>query len=96
MEKFWQEPLERKDAIPGDIIWIKPDLIALTDLNFRRWIPFESEVGVKRLANPDKIVVVVDHHTECGRKDPGAEHVKYLREWIEKFGVSHFYDLGRE
>lgn len=94
-EKILVRVSGEKAVSPGDVIWIKPDLVALTDLNFRKWIPFETEIGVRKLANPDRIVVVVDHCPELTKMPAGTEDVKYIREWVKKYDVSHFYDIGR-
>lgn len=94
-EKLLARASSMKHITPGEIIWVKPDLIGVTDLNWRLRMPFLEEVGLKKVPKPEKIVAVVDHHTEQLSLPEGAEHIKAFGDWAEKNGVVHFYGTGR-
>lgn len=94
-EKILARASGNKDVRPGEILWVKPDVIATTDLNWCQRERFLEKVGLEKTLKPEKIVAVVDHHTEQLSQPEGAEHLRCFREWAQKNGVTHFYDSGR-
>jgi 3-isopropylmalate/(R)-2-methylmalate dehydratase large subunit len=94
-EKILARTSGKRDVRPGEIVWVKPDVIATTDLNWCQREKFLEKVGLQKVPKPEKIVAVVDHHIEQLSQPEGAEHLRCFREWSRKNQVTHFYDSGR-
>jgi len=95
VEKILMRASGKTDVSPGEIIWVKPDLIAVTDLNWKQRESFQEKVGLEKIPKPEKIVAVVDHHTEQLSTPEGAEHLSRFRQWAKVNEGIHFYDSGR-
>ena len=94
-EKILARTSGTKTFRAGDIVWIRPDLIAITDFN-TRGIPEQlRQVGLQKLPKPEKLVVVVDHAPEQALGPENSEMEKAMRDWMKKDNVANFYDTGR-
>jgi 3-isopropylmalate/(R)-2-methylmalate dehydratase large subunit len=84
-----------KDAVaPGELIEARLDLVLGNDITAPIAIKEFRELGIKKVFNKEKIVLVADHFTP--NKDiQSAEQVKILRDFANEFGIVHFYDTGR-
>jgi 3-isopropylmalate/(R)-2-methylmalate dehydratase large subunit len=84
-----------KEAVaPGDLIEAKLDLVLGNDITAPIAIKEFRELGIKKVFDKEKIVLVADHFTP--NKDiQSAEQVKLLRDFAREFGIIHFYDTGR-
>jgi 3-isopropylmalate/(R)-2-methylmalate dehydratase large subunit len=94
-EKILSRTSSTKAFKTGDIIWVRPDLIACTDFNTRGKPEQLRQVGLQRLPKPEKLVVVVDHAPEQALAPENSEMEKTMRDWVKKEKVSNFYDTGR-
>lgn len=94
-EKILVRASGKTDIAPGEILWVKPDVIAVTDLNWKQRESFQKKVGLEKIPKPEKIVAVVDHHTEQLSSPEGAEHIRCFRQWAKANEGIHFYDSGR-
>ncbi len=52
-----------------------------------------NEIGVKKVWNPDKIVVVLDHRTPANTSKTAENH-KIIRGFVRKQGITNFFDIG--
>ena len=52
-----------------------------------------NEIGVKKVCNPDKIVVVLDHRTPANTSKTAENH-KIIREFIKEQNITNFFDIG--
>jgi 3-isopropylmalate/(R)-2-methylmalate dehydratase large subunit len=52
-----------------------------------------NETGVKKVCNPDKIVVVLDHRTPANTSKTAENH-KIIREFIKEQNITNFFDIG--
>lgn len=52
-----------------------------------------NEIGVKKVWNPDKIVVVLDHRTPANTSKTAENH-KIIREFIKEQNITNFFDIG--
>ncbi len=52
------------------------------------------EIGVDRVWDPSKIVIVFDHRVPAESEKTAATH-KAVREFVAAQGIEHFYDVGR-
>jgi 3-isopropylmalate/(R)-2-methylmalate dehydratase large subunit len=94
-EKILARCSGKKEVSPGEIVWVTPDLIACTDLDWRLGVDFFEQVGVQKVMKPEKVLAVIDHRTGQMISPEGAESNKGFREWAKKNGVTNFYDIGR-
>ena len=94
-EKILARASGKKTCKTGDILWIRPDLIACTDFNTRDKIMQLRQVGLQKLLKPEKLVVVVDHAPEQALGPECSEMERAMRDWMEKGNIVNFYDTGR-
>jgi 3-isopropylmalate/(R)-2-methylmalate dehydratase large subunit len=78
----------------GEVIYPEPDVVTVHDyyvVNFDRAL---QDLGVDRLYAPDKVVICVDHEP-MAVSVVGAQRQKDIRAIVTKYGIKHFYDVGR-
>jgi 3-isopropylmalate/(R)-2-methylmalate dehydratase large subunit len=74
---------------PGDIVVCELDKIVQIDLTFAATAPMP-----KRIADPHKIVVILDHAVPAPTIADAEGH-SIARQFVKQFGVEKFYDVGR-
>jgi 3-isopropylmalate/(R)-2-methylmalate dehydratase large subunit len=52
------------------------------------------EIGVKRVWDPDRIVIILDHRVPAESEKTATTH-KAIREFVAAQGIRNFYDVGR-
>jgi 3-isopropylmalate/(R)-2-methylmalate dehydratase large subunit len=52
------------------------------------------EIGVPRVWDPEKIVIILDHRVPAESERTATTH-KAIREFVAAQGIRHFYDVGR-
>jgi 3-isopropylmalate/(R)-2-methylmalate dehydratase large subunit len=91
VEKILGRASGGKSVSPGDIVVVDIDLAVLIDTDF-----FPSYWrNVRKIANPDKIVVVFDHRVPAPDLDSAKAHL-VGRNFVKRFGIERFYDVGRD
>jgi homoaconitate hydratase family protein len=80
-----------KTVIPGDIVVVEPDFCLSHENSSAITKTFES-IGVDKVWNPDKIVVVFDHTVPSSTEDY-ANAQKVARNFMKAQGIHNFYDL---
>lgn len=92
-EKILASHAGRKEVSPGEFIEADVDLVFVNDITGPLAIEELEKTGIKRVFNPEKIVLIPDHFTPC--KDiKSAENVKILRDFAHCYGVV-FYEIGK-
>jgi len=81
-----------KDVIPGEIVDVEPD-VAMSHDNTAAISKTFYEIGVDRVYDPDKHVIVLDHCTPAANVKFAQNH-KEIREFVEKQGIKNFYDIN--
>jgi 3-isopropylmalate/(R)-2-methylmalate dehydratase large subunit len=93
-EKILAAHAGKDTVVPGELIEAKLDLVLGNDITAPIAIKEFRELGIKKVFDKEKIVLVADHFTP--NKDiQSAEQVKLLRDFAREFGIIHFYDTGR-
>jgi 3-isopropylmalate/(R)-2-methylmalate dehydratase large subunit len=88
-EKILAAHCDKKNLSPGDFINVRPDLILSNDITAPIAIKEFRKLGVKKVFDPKKIVMVPDHFIP--NKDiASAEQAKMLREFAQEQGVIYF------
>ncbi|MGB3287824.1 MAG: aconitase/3-isopropylmalate dehydratase large subunit family protein [Burkholderiaceae bacterium] len=75
----------------GEIIWAKPDLITIPEVSFPAYVKRLRDIGIRKFAHPERIVVVIDHEVPA-HSQAGAERNRLTRELAASTHIGHFYD----
>ncbi|RKY53110.1 MAG: 3-isopropylmalate dehydratase large subunit, partial [Candidatus Neomarinimicrobiota bacterium] len=79
---------------PGEIVNADIDIIMCHDVTTTPAIELLEKYGIKRVFDPDRIVIMPDHFVP--NKDiKAAEMVKRIREWAKEQNIKNFYEIGR-
>ena len=91
-EKILAVHAGKKEVAPGEFINCQVDMVLSNDITAPIAIREFKRLGVKKVFDPSKIVMVADHFVP--NKDiPSAEQAKQMREFCAEQGIK-FYDVG--
>lgn len=90
-EKILARKSGRDRVGPGDLVTVDVDTVILFDNNF---MPNNWREIVK-LADPQRVVVVFDHRVPAPTQQAAAAQ-RTGREFVRRFGIKRFHDVGRE
>lgn len=92
---FAEKILAKKSGLsavkPGDVVTVEPDR-ALSHDNAAAIIKLFKSIGVEKVWNPKKIVIVLDHAVPAPT-DKHANNHKEIREFVKEQGIEYFYDV---
>ena len=78
---------------PGQLIECDLDLVLANDVTGPIAIKEFRKLGIDRVFDPEKIVLVPDHYVP--NKDiKSAEQAKAVRDFAREQGISHYYEVG--
>lgn len=77
---------------PTEIVDVSPDVVMSHDNTGDIASTFES-IGVKRVLQPSKIVIPLDHCVPAATESYALNH-KQIREFVSKQQIQHFYDIN--
>jgi homoaconitate hydratase family protein len=92
-EKILARACGRKSVSPDQIVVASVDL-ALSHENADLVRKSFREIGVSRVWDPERIVIVLDHRIPAESEKTATTH-KAIREFVTEQGIRHFYDVGR-
>ena len=93
VEKILAAHTDKKELSPGEFINVRVDLILANDITAPIAIREFQRIGVDRVFDPKKVVMVPDHFVP--NKDiASAEQAKLMREFCYEQGVIYF-EVGR-
>ncbi len=93
-EKIYAAHSKEKNVRSGDIAIIVPDVVLLNDTSGTITTAQLKLMGIKKIANPDQVVIVTDHFYPP--KDiTSANSVSMLNNLSRDMGIKHLYDSGR-
>ena len=78
---------------PGEFVTAKVDLVMANDAVFPGAVKALEEAGLKRVFDPAKIVVVIDHWVPANTALIAEMH-RGMRVQAKELGLPHFYDAG--
>ena len=90
-EKIIARGAGRATVTPGEIVWVTPDLVTTPEVSFPAYMRTINAAGVTRLANPERVVIAIDHEVPP-QTLKGAERNKLVRTLAAELGVGHFYE----
>lgn len=76
----------------GQIVTSRPDYVLSHDNSAAISGHFEK-LGVDKVKHPDRIAIILDHIVPAASETYAKNHQK-IRRFVEKQGISHFYDVG--
>ena len=92
-EKILAAHTDRKNIVPGEFVNVRADMVLANDITAPIAIKEFRRIGVKKVFDPKKIVMVADHFVP--NKDIiSAEQTKFMREFAREYGVI-YYDVGQ-
>lgn len=92
-EKILAAHAGRAKVTPGELINVRVDLVLSNDITAPIAIREFQRIGIERVFDPQKVVMVPDHFTP--NKDiPSAEQAKLVREFALEQGLVYF-EVGR-
>ena len=92
-EKIVLDHADVDDVAPGDVVMLRCDLVLTNDISGPMAIQTLERMGVERVFDPAKVVVVPDHFVPA--KDVRSAGLqKRLKDWCDAQGVV-LYDQGR-
>ncbi|MDR3052513.1 MAG: 3-isopropylmalate dehydratase large subunit [Coriobacteriales bacterium] len=81
------------EVIPGQLIECDLDLVLANDVTAPIAIREFGRIGVPRVFDPTKVVLVPDHYVP--NKDiKSAEQAKIVRDFAHEQGITHYYEVG--
>jgi 3-isopropylmalate/(R)-2-methylmalate dehydratase large subunit len=85
----------RRDHVePGELLDVSVDLVLANDITAPIAIKEFAKLGVNRVFDPTRIVLVPDHFTP--NKDiQSAEQCRVLRDFARKYGIVNYFEVGR-
>ncbi|MEX0568039.1 MAG: 3-isopropylmalate dehydratase large subunit, partial [Candidatus Njordarchaeota archaeon] len=82
-----------KDVVrPGEFIIANVDL-AMSHENADMVLKSFKKLGIEKVWNPEKIVIIFDHRIPAETVTTASTH-KRLREFVKAQGIKHFHDIG--
>jgi 3-isopropylmalate/(R)-2-methylmalate dehydratase large subunit len=92
-EKILARASGRERVFPDQIVVARVDL-AMSHENADLVRKSFLEIGVTRVWDPSKIVIIFDHRIPAESEKTATTH-KAVREFVAAQGIEHFYDVGR-
>jgi 3-isopropylmalate/(R)-2-methylmalate dehydratase large subunit len=78
----------------GEIVSPEPDLITTHDWYVVNFADVLDKLGVQKLYAPEKLLISTDHEP-VATTPLAAMRQRRVREIVRKYGIKHFYDVGR-
>jgi 3-isopropylmalate/(R)-2-methylmalate dehydratase large subunit len=92
-EKILARASGREKVAPDEVVVAAVDL-AMSHENADLVRKSFREIGVARVWDPKKIVIILDHRVPAESEKTATTH-KAIREFVKEQGIENFYDVGR-
>lgn len=92
-EKILARASGKEFVKPDEVVVAKVD-VAMSHENGDVVRKSFAEIGVEKVWDPDKIVIIFDHRVPAESERTATTH-KAIREFIKAQGIKNFYDVGR-
>lgn len=93
-QKILEDHCEEGDIEPGNIVQCSVDIALGNDITAPLAIEAFEDLGVERVFDPEKVVLVPDHFVP--NKDiAAAMQAKKMREFARKYGIVNYFEVGQ-
>jgi len=92
-EKILARASGRSSVSPDQIVVASIDL-AMSHENADLVRKSFREIGISRVWDPERIVIILDHRIPAESEKTATTH-QAIREFVSEQGIRHFYDVGR-
>lgn len=93
-EKILARAAGRERVQPGEFVTAHVDLAMTHDIFAAHVFGHLVDAGIEHVFDPERVVVVLDHLVPAPSEAAASAHRK-IREYVEQFGVRHFYEAGQ-
>ncbi len=92
VEKILAKRAGKSAVVPGEIVVIKPDYVMSHDNSAAIYGKFK-QIGAGQVFDPEQVLIILDHCVPAASEKYAANHQE-IREFVEKFGISNFFDIN--
>ncbi|MEM2875681.1 MAG: homoaconitase large subunit [Candidatus Bathyarchaeia archaeon] len=93
VEKIIASASGKEELSPGEIVEARVDGAMVNDITGPLTVESFRKMGAKKVWDPDKIVVVLDHQVPADSVNSADLH-RVMRVFVEEQGIKNFYDVG--
>lgn len=90
-EKILARASGRSSVSAGEVVWVTPDLVTTPEVSFAAYVDRIRDVGVTKLADAGKVVVVIDHEFPA-QTTRGAERNARVKALAKELSVQRCYE----
>ena len=91
-EKILAKASGNKESEAGEIIMANIDVAMTHDLTGPLSVESFEKIGVEKVWDPEKIVIVFDHQVPADSIEAANNHM-IMRKFVEEQGINNFYDV---
>jgi len=91
-EKILAKASGNKELEAGEIIMANIDVAMTHDLTGPLSVESFEKIGIKKVWDPEKIVIIFDHQVPADSIDAANNHM-IMRKFVEEQGIQNFYDM---
>ena len=92
-EKILAEKAGLKDAVPGQIVTVKPDYLLMHDNTAAVIEKISDEIEKYGIVDKNLPIIVLDHVIPAANEKTASSHKK-IREFVKKHKLKNFFDIG--
>ena len=92
-QKILAKKAGKESAQIGEIVEVIPDYIMSHD-NAAAIIRTFRQIGVEKVFDPERIVIVLDHCVPAATEEHARNH-QFIRDFVKEQGIAHFFDINR-
>lgn len=92
-EKILASKAGLDEVVSGQIVTVRPDHLLTHDNTAAIISKISDELDAYGIVNPDLPVIVLDHVVPAANEKTALNH-KRIREFVERYKITHFYDAG--
>jgi len=92
-EKLLALKASRAQVCAGEIVRVSPDRVVSVGAATALVISLFRELGVDRVWDPSRIVLILDHETPAQTISDANAH-KMVRKFVKEQDIAHFFDVG--
>ena len=93
VEKILAKYSKKDDVTPGQIVTVQPDHLLTHDNTAAIIQKIQPELGKYGILSKSFPIIVIDHVIPAASEKTATNH-KIIREFVEKHGIKHFFDVG--